>query len=280
MRLGRLSLAGGRDDESEVAGDPRLARRREEMEAASAKEGRRRRILGALTVAGILVLAWVFLFSGLFALSRIDVVASGPGVPLAEVERTAQAYVGANYFRFDPAPLERSLQTYPLVGQVQVRASFPHTIVVRVSAATPVLVMSPLAGSGAGVAVNARLQPMPGVAPPPGLTTACLAAAPFSGSASDFACDHGATAAALSPLLGRVLGLLGASRAAGLKPASAVAFGTYGVGISFSGGYSAYFADGTGASSSIAALAGLVKQGHVPSGSVVDLTDPTHPVVD
>ncbi|MDA8117093.1 MAG: FtsQ-type POTRA domain-containing protein [Actinomycetota bacterium] len=280
MRLGRLSLAGGRNDESEAAGDPRLARRREQMEAASAREGKRRRMLGMLGAVGILVATWLLLFSGLFALSRIDVVPSGRGVPLAQVERTAQAYLGANYFRFDPTPLEHSLQAYPLVGQVQVRASFPHTIVVQVSAASPVLVMSPVAGSGAGVVVNARLQPMPGVAPPPGLMTACLAAAPFSGSASDFACDHGATAAGLSPLLGRVLAVLGAARAANLKPASAVVFGGYGVGITFVGGYSAYFADGTSASSAAASLAGLVKQGHVPSGSVVDLTDPAHPVVD
>ncbi len=280
MRLGRLSLAGGRDNDGQVTGDPRLARRREEMEAASAKEGRRRRLAAALGVVGILAVAWLFLFSGLFALSRLRVEASGRGVPLTEVEKTAQAYLGANYFRFDPSTLEHRLLAYPLVGQARVSASFPHTIVVQVTAATPMLLLSPVAGSGAGVVVNARLQPMPGVAPTPGLVPTCLAAAPFSGSGSDFACDHGATVAQLSRGLGRVIELLGAVRGARLKPASAVVFGAYGVGISFAGGYSAYFADGTGVSASVSSLASLVKHGLVPSGSVADLTDPTHPVVD
>ncbi|MDA8263078.1 MAG: FtsQ-type POTRA domain-containing protein [Actinomycetota bacterium] len=283
MRLGKPAAGGGSRSGADAPrpdGDPRLMRRREEMEAATVRAGRTRLLLAAAAIAAVLGLGWLFFFSGLFALSDLKVEASGKQVPVAEVQRAAQAYLGTNFFRFDSARLVRTLESDPIVGSVRVRESFPHTIVVEVGVARPVLLLSPVTGSAGGVAVNARLQPMPGVAPTPGLVPACLAAVPFSGSSTDFACDHGATVAELSPALERVLVLLGATRAANLNPTSAVVFAGFGVGIGFAGGYGAYFPDGSGATTAVLSLAGLVKQGLVHPGAVVDLTDPTHPVVD
>ena len=284
MRLGRQAARGGsgkgETDAPRPDGDPRLLRRREEMQAVTERAGRRRLLLVVAAGAAVLVVAWLFLFSGLFALSVVKVETSGGQVPVAEVQRVADTYLGTNYFRFDSAPLVRTLESDPLVGQVRARASFPHTIVVQVGVAKPLLLLNPVTGSASGVAVNARLQPMPGVAPTPGLVPACLAAAPFSGSGSDFACDHGATVAELLPRLGRVLDLLGSAKGANLKPTSAVVFGGFGVGIVFAGGYDAYFANGSGISTAVTSLEGLVNRGLVHPGAVVDLTDPAQPVVD
>ena len=265
--------------EKEIVNDPRFDERRREL----AQHHRSQTVRLLLAFIALLVVIgggyWLAEASPFFALTRVNVEITGTEVPRSFVVAIADRNIGRNYFHLDTQALVRALEVNPLVGRVVVSRNFPHSLTVKVTPSVPAFVVQTGGVGSTEVAINARLQAMPQVPIPPSTAAACVAAIPFTGASGDFTCAATTPLGAVTPLLARVAKLKEGLAALHFTVSGIYVFAGFGIGVSTYQGIMVYFSDNASDGAALAALGSLSRSGVLPSGAVVDLSNPTHPVV-
>lgn len=100
---------------------------------------RGRRVVWAIGAAlTTLLLAWLALFSPLFAISTLQVTGSTDAVRAAAT-RIGQGHEGISVLRVDTGAVEAQIEGDPRVADATVRRGFPRSLVIEVVARVPVL---------------------------------------------------------------------------------------------------------------------------------------------
>jgi cell division protein FtsQ len=96
-------------------------------------------LVGFALVAGVLVAIWGARESSVFAVERVQIEGAPPAV-VREVEKATGAAVGQSLLEIDARRVEDTVRALPSVAGVSVDRSFPHTLVVKISAERAVAV--------------------------------------------------------------------------------------------------------------------------------------------
>jgi len=97
-------------------------------------------LVGFTLVAGVLCAFWGAQASSVFSVERVDVVGAPPAV-VRQVESVAADTLGRSLLDVDARRVEDAVRALPSVASASVDRSFPHTLVIRVTAERPVAVI-------------------------------------------------------------------------------------------------------------------------------------------
>jgi hypothetical protein len=97
-------------------------------------------LVGFALVAAVLTALWAARATSVFAIERVQIVGAPPPVA-RQVERVTRRAAGQSLLEVDAREIEDRVRALPSVAGTSVDRSFPHTLVVRVSAEKPVAVV-------------------------------------------------------------------------------------------------------------------------------------------
>ncbi|CAG4901341.1 FtsQ-type POTRA domain-containing protein [Acidithrix sp. C25] len=261
------------DDKSGI--DPRIKRRRNQI----AKRFLRRRVAIALASLGLFCLGYLGVISSLsiFKITKTNIVIKGTLASSSFVSGIVSKYLHISYFSVPTSTIQALLLKNPKINSALVEKKFPNTLDVLVTSAQATFVVATDSLSIHRIVIGQRGQVLPGVTPPVAMPAICKATDPYGGVIVDFNCATYTSVSMVKPAFSRIAYIEGHLGGLLNLPIEYFVFPGTGVGFEDSNHTFVYISNQDKISATVAELGLLEKATPLAPGSILDLTDISHP---